>query len=92
MIPHAVHVPKKPFRLEHLDDFFEQIIILLKIVIPILFALMTMVIYVFALPLSILTIIFIYINKKYNKKLPSMILIVISSLCWVWLSAVALFN
>ena len=86
----AVHMPKKEFALEHLDDFFWQIIIVLKFVIPIIFALITIVIYYSVIPLSILAAVFTFINKTYKKRLPAFILVISSVICWIWLILVAL--
>jgi hypothetical protein len=92
MIMHAVYMPKKQFSLEHLDDLFRAIVSVLKFVIPILLAIITILIYFSVIPLSILAIIFTFINKYYNKRLPAHGLIISSVICWLWLFVVALFK
>jgi hypothetical protein len=92
MIMHAVYMPKRQFSLEHLDDFFGEIVGVLKYVIPILFALITILIYVSVIPLSILALVFTFMNKYYNKRLPAYGLIISAVICWLWLFVVALFN
>ena len=86
----VVHMPKKEFSLEHLDDFFWSIVSVLKFVIPIIVALITIVIYYSVIPLSILAAVFTFINKYYKKRLPASILIISSIICWIWLVVVAL--
>jgi hypothetical protein len=90
LILHAVHVPKKEFALEHLDDLLGLIVSTLRFVIPIYLAITTILIYVSVIPLSILAAVFTFINKNYNKQLPARILIISSVICWLWLVVVAL--
>ena len=87
---HAVYMPKKQFALEHLDNFLGEIGSVLKFVIPILLAITTMLIYFSVIPLSILAIVFTFINKNYNKRLPSRSVAVSAVICWLWLVVVAL--
>jgi hypothetical protein len=90
MIMHVIHMPKKQFALEDLDNVFWEIVSVLKYLIPIWLALLTMLIYVSALPLSLLAILFTFINKKYHKRLPARSLCISSSICWLWLTVVVL--
>ncbi len=92
MIIRAVYAEKKPFALEHLDNFFGEIMSLLKYVIPILAGLITMLIYFAVVPLSILAIVFVFININYNKRLPAREFALSAVICWLWLVAVALLN
>ncbi|MEA3437101.1 MAG: hypothetical protein U9R43_11590, partial [Thermodesulfobacteriota bacterium] len=61
MIMHAVYMPKKQFAFEHLDNFFGEIVSVLKYLIPILLGIITMLIYISVIPLSILAIVFAFI-------------------------------
>ena len=84
------YMPKKQFAFEHLDNFFGEIAGVLKYLIPILIALITLVIYVSVLPLSVLAIVFAFINRNYNKRLPARSLTILSAICWLWLTVVTL--
>jgi hypothetical protein len=90
MIMHAVHMPKREFSLEHLDDFFKGIVSILEYVIPFWFAFITILIYVSVVPLSIVAIVFTFMNKYYNTRLPARGLIISSVICWLWLFAVVI--
>ena len=90
MIMHAIYMPKTLFAFEHLDNFFGEIVSVLKYLIPILLALITMLIYVSVLPLSVLAIVFTFINRSYNKRLPARSLTISSAICWLWLIIVVL--
>lgn len=90
MIMHTVYMPKKQFAFEHLDNFFGEIVSLLKFIIPILLGITTMLIYFSVVPLSILAVLFTFINKYYNKRLPAHILTISSVICWLWLAVVVL--
>ena len=83
-------MPKKQFAFEHLDNFFGEIVSVLKYLIPIVIALITTLIYVSVLPLSVLAIAFTFINRNYNKGLPARILTISSVICWLWLAVVVL--
>ena len=87
---HIVHTEKKEFAFEHLGNFFGEVFSLLKLLIPIFLGIITMLIYSLVIPLSILAIIFIFINKNYNKRLPANILTIASVICWLWLAVVVL--
>ena len=73
-----------------LESFFGEIVSVLKYLIPILMALITILIYVSVLPLSILAVVFTFINRKYDKRLPARSLIISSAICWMWLAVVVL--
>ena len=88
----TVYMQKKQFAFEHLDNFFGEIGSVLKYLMPILLGIITMVIYLSVIPLSILAIVFIFINKNYNKRLPALSLTISSVICWLWLSVVVLLN
>ena len=90
MIMHAVYMAKKQFAFEHLDNFFGEIGSVLKYLIPIFLGIITMLIYFSALPLSILAIVFTFINRNYNKRLPARSLTISSAICWLWLVVVVL--
>ena len=90
MIMHAVYMAKRQFAFEHLGNFFGEIGSVLKYLIPIFLGIITMLIYSLVIPLSILAIIFIFINKNYNKRLPANILTIASVICWLWLAVVVL--
>ena len=92
MIICAVYVENKQFALGHLDDFLGEITSVLKYVIPILAGLVTMLIYFVIIPLSILAVLFVFINVNYNKRLPAREFAVSAVICWLWLVVVALFN
>ena len=92
MIMHTVYMPKKPFAFKHLGAFFKQIVCLLEYLVPILLGIITMLIYFSVIPLSILAIVFTFINKNYNKRLPALSLTISSVICWLWLSVVVLLN
>ena len=81
---------KKQFAFGRLDNFVVEIVSLLKYLIPIFLGIITMLIYFSALPLSILAIVFIFINRNYNKQLPARILTISSVICWLWLAVVVL--
>jgi hypothetical protein len=80
----------KQISFEHLGNFAKELASILKYVIPILLGIITMLIYFSAIPLSILAIVFTFINKKYNKRLPAYSLSIISVIFWLWLVVVAL--
>ena len=90
MIMHTVYMAKKQFAFEHLDNFFGEIVSVLKYLIPILLGIITMLIYFSVIPLSILAIVFTLINKNYNKRLPAHSLTISSAICWLWLVVVVL--
>jgi len=75
---------------EDLESFFGEIVSVLKYFIPILMALITILIYFSILPLSVLAIVFIFINRKYNKRLPARSLTISSGICWIWLAVIVL--
>lgn len=87
-----VYAPKKPFAFKHLGAFFKQIVALLGYFIPILLGIITMLIYYSVVPLSILAVVFSFINKNYNKRLPARGLAVVAVICWLWLVVVTLFR
>jgi hypothetical protein len=90
VIIYIVHMPKRQFSLEHLGDLFGEIASLLKYFIPILLGLITLLIYFSVIPLSILAIVFIFVNKNNNKRLPAYSLSIISLIFWLWLMVVVL--
>ena len=71
-------------------NFFGEIGSVLKYLIAIFFGIITLLIYYSALPLSILAVVFIFINRNYNKRLPARSLTIISAICWLWLVVVVL--
>ena len=75
-----------------MENFFGELSGVLKYLIPILLGIITLVIYFSVIPLSILAVIFIFINKNYNKRLPAHILIGASVICWLWLIAVVVLS
>jgi len=91
LLMHTVYMAKKQFTFGRLDNFLVEIVSLLtKYLIPIFLGIITMLIYFSALPLSILAIVFIFINRNYNKRLPARILTISSVICWLWLAVVVL--
>ena len=90
MIIHAIYMAKRLFLFENLESFFGEVVSVLKYLIPILMALITILIYVSVLPLSILAVVFTFINRKYDKRLPARSLTISSAICWMWLALVVL--
>lgn len=90
MIMNTVYISIKQFAFEHLDSFFGEIVSVLKYLIPIFLGIITMLIYFSVLPLSILAIVFTFINRNYNKRLPARSLTISSAICWLWLAVVIL--
>ena len=85
MVMHIVYVPKKPFSFDQLDNLFGEIVSVLRYLIPISLGIITFLIYVSVIPLSIVAIVFAFINKKFNKRLPARSLMISSVICWLWL-------
>jgi len=90
MIMHAVYIARREFAFGHLGNFFGEIESVLKYVIPIFLGIITMLIHFSAIPLSILAIVFTFINRNYNKRLPARSLTISSAICWLWLAVVVL--
>ena len=86
----ADYMEKKKGALEQLDNFFGEISSVLKFIIPIFAGFITMVIYFFIIPLSIMAIVFWFVNANYNKRLPARGFAVSAVLCWLWLVIVVL--
>ena len=90
LLMHTVYMAKKQFAFGRLDNFLVEIVRFVKYLIPIYFGIITGLIYLSALPLSILAIVFIFINRNYNKRLPARIFTIASVICWLWLAVVVL--
>jgi hypothetical protein len=90
MIVHTVRVPKEPFSFDQLGSLFGEIASLLKLLIPILLGIITMFVYYLVIPLSILAIVFTFINQSYNKQLPAYSLSITSVIFWLWLVIIVL--
>ena len=86
MILQIVYVANKQSTLEQLGNFFGEIASVLRYLIPISLAIVTMIVYFSVIPISILALIFLLINRRYNKRLPANILLIASLICWLWLA------
>lgn len=90
MIMHIVYRAKNQSVFEQLGNFFGEIASVLKYLIPIVLGIITMLIYFTVVPLSILAIVFVFINVNYKKRLPARAFVVSAVICWLWLAVIVL--